>query len=211
MLSAISQGFLIGIGLAMLIGPVFFSLINTSINKGVQNAIYLAIGISLSDLFYIALVFIGINTLFQNEMFKYWLGIGGALILIAFGIQSILKKTKTLPDQKINIESKHKVKNILKGFLLNSVHPGVVFFWLATVGGILGSGDFSTTENILLFTTTILTTFACDLIKIKLASKLSQYLNPFLIRKLNIGIGTILVCSGIYLGYITLMGQAIIH
>lgn len=211
MFSAISQGFLIGIGLAMLIGPVFFSLINTSINKGIQNAVYLAIGISLSDLFYIALVFVGINTLFQNEMFKYWLGIVGAIILMIFGIQSIFKKTTILPDQNIRIESKHKIKNIVKGFLLNSVHPGVVFFWLATVGGIVGSGNFSTSENILLFATTILTTFGSDLIKIKLASKLSQYLNPFLIRKLNIGIGVILVCSGIYLGYATLMGQGISH
>lgn len=157
MFSAISQGFLIGIGLAMLIGPVFFSLINTSINKGIQNAVYLAIGISLSDLFYIALVFVGINTLFQNEMFKYWLGIIGAIILMIFGIQSIFKKTTILPDQNIRIESKHKIKNIVKGFLLNSVHPGVVFFWLATVGGIVGSGNFSTSENILLFATTILT------------------------------------------------------
>lgn len=209
MFAAISQGILIGLGLALLIGPVFFSLINTSINKGTENALYLAIGISLSDVFFICLIFIGVNTLLQNEVFNYWLGIVGSGILIVFGIQNIVAKIRIKPDTHLKISAAHKVKNILKGFVLNSMHPGVILFWIATVSGILSKSTFDKTETILLFCATILTTFTCDLLKIKAASKLSYYLTVKLIKKLNIGIGVIICASGAFLLYHTLSGSPV--
>lgn len=208
MVSALSQGFLIGIGLSMLIGPVFFSLINTSINQGKRTATYLAVGISLSDLLYIFLAFWGINSLQHNKSFLFWVGVIGGCILLLFGIQSIVKKSKIEANAKIKLEPRDVFKNIFKGFLLNSMHPGVVLFWMATVGGILGEGNFTTMEEVLLFASSILTTFTIDLLKLNLAHKLSQYLTPLFIKRLNVGIGIILVLCGVYLLYATLTGDA---
>lgn len=211
MVSAIYQGFLIGIGLALLIGPVFFALVNTSISKGRQLATYLAVGIALSDIFYIFLSYIGVSTLLSNNYFKYWLGIVGALILVVFGIQSVLKKAKLANEVDLAIDPKNKFKNVLKGFVLNSMHPGVVLFWVATVGGIISKSDFTANESYVLFTTTILTTFSIDLLKIKLASMLRGILTVSFIRKLNIVIGVILILCGVVLAYSTIMGKSISH
>lgn len=211
MISALYQGFLIGIGLSMLIGPVFFSLINTSINQGKRTAVYLAVGISISDLVYIFIAFLGINSLQHNKSFLFWVGIVGGGILLLFGFQSIFKKSKMEADAKVKVEAKDVFKNIFKGFLLNSMHPGVILFWMATVGGIMGEGNFTTTEEILLFGTSILTTFTIDLLKLNLAHKLSQYLTPLFIKRLNIGIGIILVVCGAYLLYATLIGSTPKH
>lgn len=206
MISALSQGFLIGIGLSMLIGPVFFSLINTSINQGKRTATYLAVGISMSDLLYIFLAFLGINSLQHNKSFLFWVGIGGGAVLMLFGLQSILKKSNMEADPKVRLETKDVFKTIFKGFLLNSMHPGVVLFWMATVGGIMGEGNFTLGEEILLFGTSIATTFMIDLLKLNLAHKVSQYLTPLFIKRLNVGIGIILVVCGAYLLYATLTG-----
>lgn len=199
MFSAIYQGIGIGLGLSVLIGPVFFALIQTSINKGFKTALYLALGISLSDLFYIFLTLLGVESFLGDPHVAYYLGLIGGIILIVFGLQSVFKKVQLSNSEEIVIDSKHIFKSISKGFLLNSLHPGVMLFWLATVSGIVGKSDFTLSEVIILFTCTIISNFCIDLIKIKLADKLSPLLTNSLIKKLNIGVGFILIVCGFFL------------
>ena len=53
MQQAIQTGITLGLTLAILLGPVFFALIQTSISKGFLKGLFLAIGISISDSVYI--------------------------------------------------------------------------------------------------------------------------------------------------------------
>jgi len=48
----------IGIVLSFTIGPVFFTVIETSISKGVKAAIFLDIGVVISDLVFFVLLFL---------------------------------------------------------------------------------------------------------------------------------------------------------
>ena len=47
------NGLLFGLLLCVLIGPVFFALIQNAIEKGFYSGFFMAIGIALSDAFYI--------------------------------------------------------------------------------------------------------------------------------------------------------------
>ncbi|HTF80146.1 MAG TPA: LysE family transporter, partial [Cytophagales bacterium] len=166
-----------------------------------------AIGISLSDIFYIFFSFIAVKSFTHISAFNYWLGIGGGCVLVVFGLQSILKKTENKPDERVRLLGKDIFKNVVKGFVLNSMHPGVVLFWMATVGGILSHSNFTTFEHTVLFATSILTTFGMDFLKLNLASKLSNYLTVGFIKKLNMVIGVVLIICGIYLTYRTVFGH----
>ena len=199
MFSVVYNGILIGLGLSVMIGPIFFALIQTAIERGVKNAIYLALGISLSDLFYILLVYFGLHEFMSSPTMHTYLGIGGGIILIIFGIQNFFKKNK-LHQESVLVESKRVYKTILKGFLLNSLHPGVVVFWFASVGGMLAKSDHTEIQTLILFSVAVLTNFLMDLLKIKLSKIMSKYLTLKMMKILNYSVGAILIiCGGVLL------------
>ena len=53
------NGFKLGIVLSFLIGPVFFTIIQTSIERGFRNGVFVAMGVSLSDILYVAICYCG--------------------------------------------------------------------------------------------------------------------------------------------------------
>ncbi len=53
MRTAILEGVEMGLLLSTMIGPVFFALITTSMNQGMKQASFLALGVFSSDLLYI--------------------------------------------------------------------------------------------------------------------------------------------------------------
>ncbi len=92
MIAALGEGFSVGLLLSALIGPVFFALIQASLTNGFRYAAALATGILVSDLIYVLVTFFGIKFIAGFESFEVVLGLGGGLILIGFGINSIFKK-----------------------------------------------------------------------------------------------------------------------
>ena len=63
----ILNGVFFGIFISFLVGPAFFILIETSIKKGFKSAVFLDVGILLSDALYL------IASLFIAEKINYWL------------------------------------------------------------------------------------------------------------------------------------------
>src|SRR6185436_10986889 len=93
-IEAYYKGLLLGLIFIVSFGPIFFAIIETSINRGFWAAASMATGTMLSDVFYIMVAFLGVNTFFENTRFKFWLGIGGGILLLIFGIIYLFKKPK---------------------------------------------------------------------------------------------------------------------
>ena len=66
----ILNGIISGLVLALLVGPVFFTILQTSIERGFGSGALVAIGVSLSDAFYITLTYLGVYRLFDNGTFR---------------------------------------------------------------------------------------------------------------------------------------------
>lgn len=196
MILALFNGILLGLLLAILIGPVFFSLIETSIRKGISYGIYLAIGIFLSDLFYILITYTGLSKFVDNESFKNILGLSGGFIMIAAGISAILKKQHYEKSTVTLKESKHtdKIKTIIKGFVLNTLNPAVLLFWIGAVSYVSINLKYDIVNAICFFVGTLTITFTSDLGKIYIAQKISSILTDQFILWLNriAGIGLVL-------------------
>ena len=111
----ILKGIVTGFILSIMIGPVFFVLLETSIRKGAKAAIAFDLGVLLNDLVYIAIAF-----LFYNQVDKLSSGddnsvvriIGGSLFLV-YGLYSLLKKLKSFEMTPLGEEAQN-----LKGYLL---------------------------------------------------------------------------------------------
>lgn len=200
MISSIIQGISLGLVLALMIGPVFFMLLNTSIKKGFKPAAYLAAGVALSDVIFIAIAVFGSSRIAAFSNHEKIIGWIGGLLLIAFGLISIFKPARVssealeLPD-----DSKSLLIDTAKGFMMNSLNPFVLIFWLGVTGA-LHSGQINEGFNqLLFFSAVILTVFGTDLLKAFLASRLKKLLTSFFLLWLNRISGLGLIAFGIKL------------
>ncbi|MDR2512174.1 MAG: LysE family translocator [Bacteroidales bacterium] len=92
MLSTIFSGVLLGLGLAVLIGPAFFNLLQTSINKGFKAAIILSLGVFFCDVFVVTLIFLGAKSILDIPIVSLLLGLIGGMVICIYGIVMFRKK-----------------------------------------------------------------------------------------------------------------------
>ena len=206
-MEVIINGIIFGFLLSFLLGPAFFVLIETSIKKGFKSAVFLDIGILLSDAIYLlASLFVAekINSwLNENSYIKY---IAGS-IFILLGVISIyrnysnLKTENNLSNNLSGIETNtddivYPLQLIIKGLGLNAINPGVLVFWIAACTYATNELNFEGIQLMYYFGTTLITMFSIDLLKIYFSSKLKTTLTNKTISILGISIGCLLIFFG---------------
>ena len=200
MLVANLCGIGVGIILSFITGPVFFALIKTSIEKGFLSGAALATGVLLADISWVAITFFGARALAFEEHYKTITTLVGACFLIAVGIYYMAKKVEV---KYVAIEDKFHIGHagfLLKGFLITFFNPSVLVFWL-TVTSILKTvfhidNAFDNFENIIFFTSTLLTCYTMDLTKAYFANKLRNRINGKTIMIMNRIAGMVIIFFG---------------
>ena len=194
----ILNGVISGIVLALLVGPVFFTIIQTSIERGFGSGALVAVGVSLSDAFYITLTYLGVYRLFDNGTFREYLAYFGGVVLLTFGIYYLFvksRKTDGIDAEKVQVNKPWKL--IAKGFIINGLSPMVLIFWLGTVGLATTKFGYATPQKAIpYFASIVSTVLLTDIIKAKAADKLRRLLTPRFIRNLNILLGFVLLIFG---------------
>lgn len=208
LLDILLKGIVTGFILSIMIGPVFFLLLETSIRKGVRAAIAFDLGVLLSDLIYIiiALIFYSEVSKITSGEYAHIIQIVGGFVLIGFGLASFLKKpkeTKGETEKQLNSQTKDFILLGLKGFLLNFANPGVIFYWITVIA--LGADGKKSASNAINESTywyilvIILTFFAVDLLKIIGAKKLRPFITEKVLVSLNRFVALVIIGTGILL------------
>jgi threonine/homoserine/homoserine lactone efflux protein len=194
----ILNGLLSGIVLACLVGPVFFSLLQTSIERGFRSGFFVAIGVSLSDAVYITLSYMGVYQIFDKGNFREYLAYFGGGVLLLFGLYYLFIKSRSLVSyDPSNISAHSPTRLVLKGFVINGLSPMVLIFWLGTVVAATTKFGYTTpVRAVPYFATIVVTVFMTDVLKAKLADELRTLLTPQFIRTLNIIVGLVMVIFG---------------
>ena len=200
-LQAILQGLALGFCLAVQPGPSFFALLETSSKRGFKSGIALAFGIFLSDIFCVALAYLGVAQLFNDPKNKVYIGLLGGAILVGFGLFSILHKKKVEEERGPEIQAVNAPLYITKGFFLNVLNPSVIFLWILYVGIVSSNVEYTSLHVILFFVTTLSTVFLTDVLKAYYSNKISQRLSHAILRKFNLLLGVILVVTGLVFIY----------
>lgn len=197
------NGIFSGVVLALLIGPVFFTILQTSIERGFGSGAMVAIGVSLSDAFYITLTYFGVYQLFDNGSFREYLAYFGGMVLLVFGAYYLFIKSRRryqFDPERVQLNNPWRL--VGKGFIINGLSPMVLIFWLGTVGVATTKFGYSTPEKAIPFFASIVSTvFFTDVLKAKLADNLRRLLTPIFIRNLNIVLGIVLLIFGLRLIY----------
>ncbi|TSJ46539.1 LysE family translocator [Fluviicola chungangensis] len=207
LLDIILKGIITGFILSIMIGPVFFLLLETSIRKGIRAAIAFDVGVLLSDLIYIiiALIFYSEVSKITSGEYGHIISIVGGIVLVIFGLVTLLKKPKEdkKEAEQLNNQTKDLILLGLKGFLLNFANPGVIFYWITVIA--LGADGKKSTTNAIDESTywyiliIMMTFFSVDLLKIFGAKKLRPFITEKVLVGLNRLIGLIIIGTGVLL------------
>ena len=178
----ILNGIQVGLLLAILLGPIFFALIQTGVERGLRAGTMVGLGIWISDILFIAITYAGLNyitPLRESEDFIFYVGLIGGLVLIGVGIGTLLTKPPGWEAGSI-ISTKASYFSLwLKGFLVNTLNPFTFAFWITMMSTTVGDQGYNRQESFLFFAAILTTIIITDFSKVALA----KYIRKWLIAK----------------------------
>ena len=200
----LGQGILMGLALAMMVGPILFALVQTSLDRGILSGLIVGSGIWISDIIFIALIFTGfayIENVIRLPDFEFYGGVIGGVILFAIGIGMVLSNEvdRTMMPRSRKQKTKEGINLWLKGFLVNTVNPFTVFFWMGIVSSGLGYEEFTFEKVGLFFVGLMGTIVITDALKVILAGQIRRRLTDATILRLRKISGLVLIVFGIAL------------
>ncbi len=198
MIDALLKGLAISLLLVFSVGPVIFTIIKQSINHGKSGGFSFVAGVWLSDIIWVVLSNGFSEVIKSIESFKIPIGIGGGIFLVGMGIFfAFFKKiSPRQPQDEVQIAGdiitatgKKKVNYFSifsSGFLINTLNPSVIAFWVAT--SIALAKDYSFNQRIIILITCLAINMLADIAKVLGAGRLGKKLsdkNILLINKIS--------------------------
>lgn len=194
--------FFTGVVMALMIGPVFFMLLKTSILKGARAAIAFDIGVILGDITFICIAYFGSRSLLEKIKDDPRLFVVGGVILVVYGLITYLdksnKKDVNEAEIKVPIENNY-LKLLLKGYFLNFINIGVLAGWLGIMVVIGPRLDMNPTSIFWYFVVVMIGYILTDLGKIFLAKQLKSKMTPLVIYYFKRGLGVFLIVFGVFI------------
>lgn len=197
MTEALLKGLAMGILLAISVGPVIFTIIKQSINNGKEGGFSFVAGVWISDLLWVVLSNVFSEFVTGLLDFKKPIGITGSAFLISMGVFYLFFKKVHLHPEDITLpplQRSDHAKIALSGFLINTLNPAVLAFWLTSATAIAVAHTLR--ERIIIFCTCLVVNMGADVGKVVLAGKLRSKLTLKNIRLINKISGFILLVFG---------------
>ncbi len=191
---AFLEGFLIGLGMIVFIGPVFFTLLKSALSYGFWAGMMVALGIFISDVVCVGLCAFGAIPFFKNPLNQHWLAIAGSIILFGIGLKYLLKPDVNV-DKDLKLKAGHYTAYFAKGFLVNFVNPFVFLVWVSVIG--LAQVKFGEGIDLWIFLgAALLAILLTDSFKVLFTHRIKNLIQPkFLIRAYQV-IGVVMVGFG---------------
>jgi threonine/homoserine/homoserine lactone efflux protein len=196
------EGIILGLTVAISLGPALFALLQTSIKHGVKIGIFLAAGIFTSDLTLVVGFYFGAGQIITDPRYHLGLGIAGGIVMTIFGIYTIFKKVP-LTEQveainEIKVKKKGPLPYFFKGFLLNLANPFLWVFWITSMLAINATYGGNQKSVALFFAASLSVILMTDILKVVLANKIKIAGNPQVKLWMNRIVGFLFIIIGAF-------------
>jgi threonine/homoserine/homoserine lactone efflux protein len=197
------EGIILGLTVAISIGPALFALLQTSIKYGVKIGIFLAAGIFFSDLTLVVGFYLGASTIVTNPSYHLFLGIIGGIVMLAYGIYTFFKKVP-LTEQveainEIKVKKTGPMPYFAKGFVLNFANPFLWVFWITSMLAINATYGGNQKSVALFFAGSLSVILMTDILKVLLANKIKIAGNPQVKLWMNRIVGLLFMIIGAFI------------
>jgi len=198
MLLIILQGLITGVIVSMSFGAGFFTLVQTSINRGVTKAMYISSGVIFSDFLFI-LLSVFATSFISEELVKYESSVRlfGMIALVLMGVYSILHSVKLISSNVGN--NTHYIYYALKGFLINTFNPLCLLSWIGISLFLQSALQYHIPELIVFFCAVVIGLASTQFMICYFAKKLKKWISERAIHRINIAIGSLLIAIGLFI------------
>jgi threonine/homoserine/homoserine lactone efflux protein len=184
-MNLILDGIKLGLILAMLVGPIFFTLVQAGVEEGLRAGSMVGLGIWISDMLFITGAYFGVsflNSVIEGPQFALYLGIAGSLTLSAFGLGTLLTAPRIGAKTHwgaTSFRASSYWSLWIKGFLINTINPFTFLFWIGVATTMAANEQLDSGADASLFFGSILgTIIATDFAKVLLAKRIRGFLRP---------------------------------
>ncbi len=191
------EGFLTGITLTAMIGPVTMVILRYGIQVNRVAGVWAATGTWVSDLIFIAFTFwttVSLAHWIEQTTVRFWIYILGGCALLIFGVIMTISR-KSPVNENVRITGSSYAKAFFSGFFVNSFSPFTLFFWV-------GAAVFLHLQNDrpIWYYTGVMTSLALgDFAKAWLAPKLAQWIQERYITLVQLIAGVVIAMTGLYI------------
>jgi threonine/homoserine/homoserine lactone efflux protein len=201
MMESVLKGFALGFVLALSVGPIIFTIIKQSLNNGHKGGFSFVAGVWVSDILLVVLSNTVTELVSQALEHSRVIAFGGSIFLVAMGIYFVFFKKVTLGKDSSGNDTRFRKRDMARvfasGFLINTLNPGVIFFWLGNATVL--SLNHTLQERIIIFSVCLLVNMSADVGKVMMAGKLRNKLTLKTLSVINRISGTILIVFGMVL------------
>lgn len=203
MTDAIIKGLGLGLILALSVGPVIFTIVKQSLNNGHRGGFSFVTGVWVSDILLVLLSNFFSELVRELLSFEKLIATVGGIFLAGMGLYYIfLKKVKlstNTSEEPAPFTTRDFSKVALSGFLINTLNPSVIMFWLMNATALAALHGFG--ERMIIFSVCIFVNIVADVVKVMMAGRIRNSLTPAHIGMVNKISGIILVVFGMVLIY----------
>jgi len=196
------QGFGFGLLLSVLIGPVFFALLQISITRGFRAGAQIAVGTILSDIVVVMMCYFGLTGLIAVPDNQRLLGALGGLFMLVYGVFLLASRPPRARHDSANVSNQlsgGKGLLVVRGFLLNILNPFTLVYWLGLSTWVSALPTYEQADDLAFFGGTLSAVLLTDLLKSYLARRLRPWLSYTRVLWLNRIAGMVLMGFGLSL------------
>jgi len=182
---AIIKGVLLGLFMAISVGPTLFAIIRYSMHHSYKAGVAFILGVSFSDIIYVTLANIATSWLEFLEFHQKEVGFIGSGLFVIMGLVGLLKKYKPKRPKQgkaIAMSNSAYFKIWGTGFLMNALNPAVILLW---VGATISVAGTHLPPRIVFFGVCLGIVLGFDMLKVLLADNIRRKLTLRRIMYLN--------------------------
>lgn len=192
-------GFLLGIGLCLTFGTVFFALIQNSVDNGFRSGFKMVLGVIAGDIIFVIAALIGTSFIPRIQGFENIMAAVGVIFLVALGIVNIIKGTPKLAYPKTRLGN--FVYYFTTGFFLNALNPVNFVAWVAIVAYIRSHLHYSNAQQYGFMIAALVGIFVTENALAYYANRLKRLFTPRVVKIFNRTTGVVFLIGAANIAY----------
>jgi threonine/homoserine/homoserine lactone efflux protein len=191
------NGLSTGLLLQLAVGPVFFFIINLTLQCSILDGLVAVLAVTIVDYFYITLAILGIGKLLEKKKVKRIFGIVSSIVLIIFG--GIIIKDVIGSDVSVSVDatSSNLLTSFMSVFFLTISSPMTIVFFTSLFATKALEYNYTKRELLIFGLSTGSATFIFLGTSVILFSLLGGAIPIIIIKILNFCVGILLIGYGI--------------
>ena len=189
-----------GVVLSFSFGPIFFILLETSITRGIKQAVFMDFGVIASDLIFFSLAYFGASKIATEENQPALFLLGGVILAvystISFANNAVKKNNLAKAEA---VKETNPFKYIIKGFLLNIINVSYLVVWAGVIVWFGPKVEMSPVKIWTFFFVSVGTYLVINIIKFFLSSRLKSKLTDHVLFYIRQGLNILILIFGVVL------------